>query len=155
MLEVGVAWICVPSTVTGSKCSGERQKLMVSCLVFSRFSWNKFFADQLETWSTASCALLCYPFGTFFDKVVSSTYFQSPKSALGVTTSLVMSNKSQGPNLVPWGTPAGTAPHSDKKSRLNFTLWDRSDWTSRIQLTIPYCWGPRLCYVWPPEFCDQ
>ena len=100
---------------------------MVSSLVFSRFSWNKFSADQLETWSTASCALLCCPFGTFSDKVVSSTYFHIPKSALGVTRSLIMSKKSQGPNLVPWGTPAGTTPHSDKQSRLSFTLWDRSD----------------------------
>ena len=68
LLEV-VDWICVPSTVTGRKCSGERRKLMVSSLVFSRFSWNRFSADQLETWSTASCALLCCPFGTFSDKV--------------------------------------------------------------------------------------
>ena len=108
LLEV-VAWICIPSTVTGSKCSGERRKLMVSSLVFSRFSWNKFSADQLETWSTASCALLCCPFGTFSDKVVSSTYFHIPKSALGVKRSLIISKKSHGPNLVPWGTPAGTA----------------------------------------------
>ena len=135
LLEV-VAWICIPSTVTGSKCSGERRKLMVSSLVFSRFSWNKFSADQLETWSTASCALLCCPFGTFSDKVVSSTYFHIPKSALGVKRSLIISKKSHGPNLVPWGTPAGTAPHSDKHSRLSFTLWDRSDRKSRIQWTI-------------------
>ena len=105
-------------------------------LMFSFISWNKFFADQLETWSTASCALLCCPFGTFSDKVVSSTYFHIPKSALGVTRSLIMSKKSQGPHLVPWGTLAGTAPHSDKQSRLSFTLWDRSDRKSRIQLTI-------------------
>ena len=82
LLEV-VSWICIPSTVTGSKCSGERRKVMVSSLVFSRFSWNKFSADQLETWSTASCALLCCPFGTFSDKVVSSTYFHIPGIALG------------------------------------------------------------------------
>ena len=79
LLEV-VSWICIPSTVTGSKCFGERRKVMVSSLVFSRFSWNKFSADQLETWSTASYALLCCPFGTFSDKVVSSTYFHIPKS---------------------------------------------------------------------------
>ena len=135
LLEV-VAWICVPSTVTGSKCCGERQKLMVSSLVFSRFSWNKVSADQLQTWSTASCALLCCPFGTFCDKVVSSTYFHIPKSALGVTRSLIMSKKSQGSNLVPCGTPAGTAPHSDKQSRLSFTLWDRTVRKSKIQLAI-------------------
>ena len=68
LLEV-VVWICVPSTVTGSKCCRGRRnmKLIVSSLVFSRFNWNKFSADQLETWSTASCALLCCPFGTFSD----------------------------------------------------------------------------------------
>ena len=95
--------MCVPSTVTGSKCSGERWKLMVRSLVFSRFSWNKFFADQLETWSTASCALLCCPFGTFSDKVVSSTYFQIPKSALGVTRSLITSKKKPRPQFSPLG----------------------------------------------------
>ena len=141
LLEV-VAWICVPSTMTGSKSFGERQKLIVSSLVFSRLSWNKFSADQLETWSTASCALLCCPFGTFSDKVVSSTYFHIPKSALGVKSSLIISKKSQGPNLVPWGTPAGTAPHSDKQARLSLTLLDRSHRKSRIQLTIPL--GPQL-----------
>ena len=120
LLEV-VAWICVPSTVTGSKCSGERQKLMVSCLVFSRFSWNKFFAVQLETWFTASCALLCCPFGTFLTRGYRPrTACHIPNSALGVTRSLIMCKKNQGPNLVPWGTPAGTAPHSDKQSRLSF-----------------------------------
>ena len=58
----------MPSTVTGSKCSGERRKVIVSSLVFSRFSWNKFSADQLETWSTASCALLCCPSVLFLTK---------------------------------------------------------------------------------------
>ena len=57
---------------------------MVSSLVFLRLSWNKFSADQLEMWSTASCTLLCCLFGTFYDKVVSSTYFHIPKSALRV-----------------------------------------------------------------------
>ena len=32
----------------------------------------------------------------------------------------------QGPNLVPCGTPAGTEPHSEKQSLLNFTLCVRS-----------------------------
>ena len=35
LLEV-VAWICVPSTVTGSKCSGERQNLTVSSLTTNK-----------------------------------------------------------------------------------------------------------------------
>ena len=136
LLEI-VVWICVASTVTGSKCSWGRRKLMVSSLVFSRFRWNKFSADQLETWSTASCTLLSCPFGTFYDNVVSFTYFHIPKRALRVKRSLIISQKKgQGPNFVPWGTPAGTAPHSDKQSRLSFTLWGRSDGKSRIQLTI-------------------
>ena len=100
LLEV-VAWICVPSTVTGSKFSGELQK--VSSLVFSRFSWNEFSADQLETWSSDSWALLCCPFGTFSYKVVSSTYLHIPKSALGVTRSLIMSKKKLRPQFSPLG----------------------------------------------------
>ena len=136
LLEV-VVWICVASTVTGSKCSLGRRKLMVSSLVFSRLSWNKFSADQLETWSIASCTLLCCPFGSFYDKVVTSTYFHIPKSALRVTSSLIISKKKgQGPSLVPWGKPTGTAPHSDKQSQLSFTPWDRSDRKSRIHLTL-------------------
>ena len=136
LLEV-VVWICVPSTVTESKCSGGRRRLIVSSLVFSSFSWKRFSADQLKTWSTASCNILCCPFGTFFDKVVSSTYLHIPKSALGVNRSLIISKKTkgQGPNLVPWETPAGTAPHSDKQSRLSFTLWGRSDGKSSTHLT--------------------
>ena len=123
--------------MTGSKCSLGRRKLMVSSLVFSRFSWNKFSADQLETWPTASCTLLCCLFGTFYDKVVSSTYFHITKRVLRVKSSLIISkNKGQGPNLVPWGTPTATAPDSDRQSQLSFTLWDRSDRKSRIQLTI-------------------
>ena len=54
---------------------------------------DKFSADQLETWSTASCTLLCCPFGTFYDKVVSSTHFHIPKSALRVKSSLIISKK--------------------------------------------------------------
>ena len=92
LLQV-VVWICVASTVTGSKCSLGRRKLMVSPLVFLRLSWNTLSADQLETWSTASCTLLCCPFGSFYDKVVTSTYFHIPKSALRVTSSLIISKK--------------------------------------------------------------
>ena len=93
LLEV-VVWICVASTATGSKCSLGRRKLMVSSLVFSRFRRNKFSADQLETWSTASCTLvLCCLFGTFYDQMVSSTHFHISKSALSFKSSLVISKK--------------------------------------------------------------
>ena len=118
LVEV-VAWICVPLTVTGSKCSGERQKLMVSSLVFSRFAGINF---PLTSWKLGLLLLVRYFVARlvlFLTRWVSSTYFHISKSALGVRRSLIMSKKSQGPNLVPWGTPADTGPHKLKQDRNN------------------------------------
>ena len=50
---------------------------------------------------------------------VSSTYFQA--CALETLKSLIIKMNSQGPSLVPCGTPAGTGPHSEKQSADNFT----------------------------------
>ena len=61
-----------------------------------------------------------------FDSVVSSTYFNI-LNMLGTDKSSIMRRKSPGPNLVPWSTPHGTFPHSDKQSLLSWTLWDLSE----------------------------
>ena len=52
--------------------------------------------------------------------MVSSTYFQI--EALVTIRSFIMIKKSQGPCLVPCGTPEGTVPHSDTQPSESFIL---------------------------------
>ena len=52
--------------------------------------------------------------------MVSSTYFQI--EALLTIRSFIMIKKSQGPSLVPCGTPEGTVPHSDTQPSECFIL---------------------------------
>ena len=54
--------------------------------------------------------LLVCPLSTVSEMVESSMYFHNSKP--GMSRSLIIIIKSQGPNLVPWGTPAGTSRHS-------------------------------------------
>jgi hypothetical protein len=64
--------------------------------------------------------------------VESSTYFQrftSPKTS----KLFIMTKNSQGPSLVPCGTPACTVSHSEKQSSLNLTLCLRSVMKSNTQ----------------------
>ena len=74
-----------------------------------------FLLDQSVTSSAIVCALLTCPFLISSDVVVSSTYFQS--DALLIARLLTMIKNNHGPSLVPWGTPEGTAPHSDTAFR--------------------------------------
>ena len=53
-------------------------------------------------------------------RVVSSTYFQM--FVFATLRSLIIIRNNQGPSLIPWGTPAGTARHSDTQPQLNFTF---------------------------------
>ena len=39
-----------------------------------------------------------------------------------MSMSLIIIASSHGPSFVLWGTPAGTAPHSEEQSELSFTL---------------------------------
>ena len=54
---------------------------------------------------------------TVSETVVSSTYFH--RSDPGMSRSLIIIANSHGPSFVPCGTPAGTAPHSEKQSELS------------------------------------
>ena len=81
--------------------------LMLSSFVLLQFFSNSFVFDQSCIRSTRSWALLFWPLGIVSDTVVSSTYFHMLKM-LGTDKSLIMGRKSQGPNMVPWGTPDGT-----------------------------------------------
>ena len=42
-------------------------------------------------------------------------------STLGTLRSLIINRNNHGPSLIPWGTPAGTGPHSEKHFRDNLT----------------------------------
>ena len=75
---------------------------------------------RVEKVSTAFWMLLSWPLLTVSETVVSSTYFH--RSDPGMSRSLIIIANSHGPSLVPCGTPAGTAPHSEKQSELSFTL---------------------------------
>ena len=101
--------------MTGGKSWLNEAKEMRSFLHLSTFSLTLFLLDQSVTSSAIVCALLTCPFLISSDVVVSSTYFQS--DALLIARSLIMIKNNHGPSLVPWGTPEGTAPHSDTAFR--------------------------------------
>ena len=102
--------------------------------VFSRFSWKRLFPDHSLIWSTACWAKLICPFLTTSDTVVSSTYFHESNRVLGDDKSLIINKKSQGPSLVPCGTPDGILPHLDRQALLSLTLCDLSVRKLIIQL---------------------
>ena len=79
---------------------------------------------QFSTDAAAAWALLRAPLCTVSAIDVSSTYFQV--GTFGTLRSLIISKKSQGPSLVPWGTPEGTDPQSEKQVLESFTRWFRS-----------------------------
>ena len=98
-----------PMTTTGKSQSDV--KLMQSSLHWSVFNLTLFLIDQFTTSFTMPWASLCSPFSITSDVVVSSTYFRI--EALLTVRSFIVIKKSQGPSLVPSGTPEGTVPHSD------------------------------------------
>ena len=69
------------------------------------------------------------------DRVESFTYFQRFISPI-TSRSFTMAKNSQGPSLVPCGTPAGTIFHSEKQSSLSLTLCLRSVIKSNIQSRV-------------------
>ena len=83
----------------------------MSSLHFRGWSCMWFSRDQTSTDVTAACALLRASLGTVSVIDVSSTYFQV--GTFGTLRSFIINRKSQGPNLVPWGTPDGTDPQSE------------------------------------------
>ena len=97
---------------------------MRSFLHFGSLSSNLFMVARVEKVSTAFWMLLSRPLLTVSETVVSSTYFH--RSDPVMSRSLIIIANSHGPSLVPCGTPAGTAPHSEKQSELSFTLCFRS-----------------------------
>ena len=101
------------------------------------FNWNRFNLDHSTTSSTISCAWLIVPLGMVSDTVVSSTYFH--KEAFLIFRSFIIITNSQGPNLVPWGTPEGTESHSEKHPALYKLIrcwrFDKKSMTQLIMLT--------------------
>ena len=69
------------------------------------------------------------------DTVVLSTYFHMLKMQ-ETDKSLIMRRKSQGPDLVSWGTPDGYFSPLGEPVFVSLTLWDLSERKSIIQLTI-------------------
>ena len=110
------------STSRGEKLWEIFLKSITISLHLSAFSCIRWERDQSSTAVTACCTSPREPRGMVWEIVVSSTYFHMRASTL---RSLIMSKKSQGPSLVPWGTPAGTGPHSEKQSEDNLMRWCR------------------------------
>ena len=65
------------------------------------------------------------------DTVVSSKYFHMLKM-LETDKSLIMRRKSQGPNLVHWGTPDGYFTPLGEPVFVSLNLWDLSERKSII-----------------------
>ena len=109
---------------TGGKSKSD-VKLMRSSLHLSVFNLTLFLIDQFTTSFTIPRASLRCPFFITSDVVVSSTYFQI--KALLTGRSFIMIKKSQGPSLVPCGTPEGTEPHSDTQPSESLILCEPAD----------------------------
>ena len=107
-----------PMTTGGNSQSDV--KLRRSSLHLSVFNLTLYLIDQFSTSFIIPWVSLCYPFLITSDNVVSSTYFQI--EALLTIRSFIMIKKSQGPCLVPCGTPEGTVPHSDTQPSESFIL---------------------------------
>ena len=85
------------------------EKTMQSSLHLYSFNLKRWPADCAASSSTTAWMVLGLPRGTISEITVSSTYFQvfTPETSI----SLIITANNQGPNLVPWGTPACTCPH--------------------------------------------
>ena len=106
--------------VTGSKVFYDFVNDILSSLHFDSFNWKPSARDFVTNLSTCDCIELVPFFPTHLARVVSSTYFQM--FVFATLRSLIIIRNNQGPGLVPWGTPADTARHSDTQPQLNFTL---------------------------------
>ena len=85
----------------------------------STLSCSLFLHNQFRAATAALWMMLWFPFSTTSARVVSSTYFHEFTS--GTLRSFIIKRKGQGPSLVPWDTPEGTRPHSEKQSFASFT----------------------------------
>ena len=92
-------------------------------LHFWTFNWNLFCVFHLSN-SLAPDWIWLIPFlGIISETVVSSVYFQCVISVSFKSFTIKINN--HGPNFVPWGTPQGTAPHSETQSLASFTRYFR------------------------------
>jgi hypothetical protein len=108
------------------------EKQIRSSLHLDHFNCMPLIVDFKANLLTYSCIALVQCLSITSHRVESSTYFQrftSPKTS----RSFILTKDSQGPSLVPCGTPAGTVFHSEKQSSLNLTLCLRSVMKSNIQ----------------------
>ena len=139
-----------PSTIIGSKICLVVLKSITSSLHLSAFSWSLFSRDQSSTTATACETWLLAPLGTTSARVVSSTYFHVP--TLGILSSFIIRRNNQGPSLVPWGTPDGAWPHSEKQSWESFTRWYLFTRKSHTHRAIARGIGKlRILLQWNPD----
>ena len=125
-----------PLTVKGSKLCFVVLKSIWNSLHLSALRCNPLELDQYSTVETASWILLVSPFLTTSETVVSSTYFQVETSV--ILRSMIINKKSHDPSFVPWGTPAGTSPHSETQSFASLTLCFLSCRKSIVQRTTAF-----------------
>ena len=124
-----------PFTTTGCSSGWFLANEILSSFHFSLFSFTLLSVDHWATSSAICWALLSQPLGTTSDDAVSSTYFHSLAFKLSLRLrSFIRMRKSQGPSFVPWGTPEGTVPHSEKHPSANLIRCKRSSKKLIIQL---------------------
>ena len=99
-----------PRPMESKGCLDFEKSITIS-LHLSPLRTSLFPLDHFSTSSTAYWIREWPSLFTTSPKVVSSTNFQD--LALDGGWSLIMRRKSQGPSLVPWGTPDGTWPNSE------------------------------------------
>ena len=96
---------------------------------FFKFSFVelKFVSSCLSFFnsSTDDSILLVSCFHTFSDMVVSSTYFDIVRVRYIKRSFIIITNR-RGPKFICQRTAAGTVPHSEEQSLLNFTRCLRS-----------------------------
>ena len=117
--------------VTALKESADLEKLICNSSHLVSINWNLSVSACLTSSSMATWIPLGWPVWTVSAIDVSSMYFQRlmPLTLM----SFIMTRKSQGPSLVPYGTPALTDPQFKKQSWVSFTRCFLSVRKSAIQ----------------------
>ena len=102
-----------------------RLKDATNSLHFDGLSWNLFIRDQSTIEPVTSCKeLLSASLDIYSETLVSSAYFSiSPSNwSLQIARSLIITKKSHGLSLVPYGAPALTGFDFEKVFEESFTL---------------------------------
>ena len=108
--------------IIGSNSCWDFVKDIRISLHLSVFSSTLSSSDHCITLSVVRWALLSSPFATVSEIVASSTYFK--KVSIFKYKVINRNKKSQGPDLVHWGTPEGTDPQQDTHPSASLIPWD-------------------------------